>query len=209
MTTRQDVEEIIELLRQDDALREEVRRHILTDELLKLPARFTALEEKVDRNTDNIGDLKGMAMESMVRQDAAIVASDMGLRWARTLERHEVNSIADNAHPGGRPPGIDRDDWRSFRRADLVMEVESPAGLRSYIAVEVSFTANDWDTTGAVRNARYLSRFTGVPAYAAIASVQNDRRIAHLVTTDPTEPVKPEGDTMVYWSEVPPPDRAE
>ena len=216
MTSRQDVEEILEIIRQDDALREEVRRHILTEELRKLPTRFTGMEERftqmsdsVDRNTDSIGDLKGLAVESAVRQDAALVASDMALRWVRTLERHEVISIADIAHPAGRPNDISRDNWRSFRRADVVMEILTPNGVRSYIAVEVSFTADARDTRRAVRNARYLTRFTRMPAYAAIASVRNDREIDRLVTTDEVAPVEPDGDAAIFWSEVPPPSGAD
>ena len=215
MLTNQDVEQIIDLIREDDRLREQVRRHVLTDELLRLPARFTGLEEKVDgleekvdRLDDNLGDLKGVAMEDVVRRDASIVASDMFLTWVRTLERHEVNTIADEASRGGMPAGVSRDDMRSFRRADLVMEIETTTGERAYIAVEVSFQGDERDTTRAIRNARYLARFTGIPAYAAIASVTNDGRIARLVTTDPVALVTPDGDVPVFWPESPPPDRA-
>ena len=57
-TSRQDVQEIIEIIRQDDALREEVRRLILTEELLKLPTRFTALEDDVRAVKDDVSTLK-------------------------------------------------------------------------------------------------------------------------------------------------------
>ena len=147
-------------------------------------------------------------MEDVTRRDASIVASDLLLRWVRTLERHEVNTIADDAPRGGLPSGISCDEMRSFRRADLVLEVEGMLGERAYVAVEVSLQADDRDTTGAIRNARYLTRFTGAPAYAAIASVSNEDRISHLVTTDPVAPVPPDGDVLVFWSEAPPPDRA-
>ena len=45
------------------------------------------------------------------------------------------------------------------------------------IAVEISFTANGIDTTRAVRNARFLTRFTGKRSYAAIAGLNRDNRI--------------------------------
>lgn len=200
MLTNRDVEQIIDLIREDDGLREQVRRHILTDELLRLPSRFTGLEEQVDRLDDNLGDLKGVAMEDVVRRDASVVASDMFLTWVRTLERHEVNKIADEVSRGGMPAGVSRDDMRSFRLADLVMEVESTTGERAYVAVEVSFQWAETDTTRAIRNARYLTRFTGTPAYAAIACVSNDDWIARLMT--------PDGDVRAFWPESPPPDRA-
>ena len=178
IVAEKDVQQIIDLIREDDRLREQVRRHILTDELSKLPTRFTAMEEKVNGLDDNVGDMKGIVMEDVTRRDASIVASDLLLRWVRTLERHEVNTIADDASRGGLPSGISRDEMRSFRRADLVIEIEAMLGERAYIAVEVSFRADDRDTTRAIRNARYLTRFTGVPAYAAIASVYIDDRFS-------------------------------
>ena len=42
-------QDLIDLLRREPSFREEVRRHILTEELLALPVRFTALESRMDR----------------------------------------------------------------------------------------------------------------------------------------------------------------
>ena len=44
------------------------------------------------------------------------------------------------------------------------------------IAVEISFTANGIETTRAVRNAGFLTRFTGKRSYAAIAGLNRDNR---------------------------------
>ena len=63
---------------------------------------------------------------------------------------------------------------RSFRNADLVVEATDGTGTR-YIAMEVSFTADLRDCDRAVRNAGLITRFTGKPAQAAVASVRNDK----------------------------------
>ncbi|MDE0445938.1 MAG: hypothetical protein OXH96_04630, partial [Spirochaetaceae bacterium] len=46
-----------------------------------------------------------------------------------------------------------------------------------YVAVEISFTVNGRDTRRALRNAEYLSRFTGRQACAVVAGVHVDERI--------------------------------
>ena len=71
-------------------------------------------------------------------------------------------------------------DLRSFRLADLIVEA-TDAGESCYVAVEISFTANGRDTKRALRNAGFLTRFTGRRAYAVIASVQVDDRIRGIL----------------------------
>ena len=46
------------VIRNDDDLREELRREILTEELLRLPSRITRLEADVDQIKQDIGSLK-------------------------------------------------------------------------------------------------------------------------------------------------------
>jgi transcription antitermination factor NusG len=87
--------------------------------------------------------------------------------------------------------GISRGDLRSFHRADLVISVTDEQDRPSYVAVEMSYTADERDTTRAIRNAEYLERFTGQPARAAIAGLRRDRRIEDI---DPGE---------VFWYELP------
>ena len=68
-------------------------------------------------------------------------------------------------------------DLRSFRLADLILEATDPQGAYCYVAVEISFTVNGRDTRRAVRNAGYLSRFSGRRAFAVVAGVHVDNRI--------------------------------
>ena len=142
-------------------------------------------------------------MEWATREDAPIITSDMGLRWQKTLERSELGVIADEAQRSGLAAAISRDDMRRFRRADLVVEAADSNGATRYIAVEVSYTADDRDTERATRHAEYLTRFTGVPAYAAIASVHIDNRIEDVLTEDGPKPLGVSHETKVFWSRLP------
>ena len=207
MTTINIVEDFLRAIRQDDELRSAVRRELLTEDLLAMPQRFgeyaEATNKKLDRLDDNIGDVKGLFMERAVREDAPIIASDMGLEWKKTLERQEVISIADEAARSGLVAGVSRDNMRAFRRADLVIEVVDSEEQPCYIAVEIPYTADDRDTDRAIRHAEYLTRFTGIPAHAAIASVRIDNRISDIITEDSPNPLGVDQETTVFWSRLP------
>ena len=70
------------------------------------------------------------------------------------------------------PTDISRSDQESFRNADLIVQAEhEETGETHYFAVEASFTGGPGDIRRAVRNAGYLSRFTGSPAHAVVACV--------------------------------------
>lgn len=280
MTTINNIEDFLRIVREDDALRSAMRRELLTEELLELPARVAAMsktqdamletqnsmlkdladlrqtqdsmlkeiadlrqiqnemlktqdsilkeiadlrqtqnemlktqnsmlerldnvEDNTKQNTVQIGDLKGLFMERSAREDAPIITSDMGLRWLKTLGRGEVVMIADEAQRSGLTTGISRDHMRAFRRADLVIEAADSDGETHYVAVEVSYTADNRDTERATRHAEYITRFTGVPAIAAIASVHIDNRIEDDLTEDAPHPLDVDHETKVFWSRLP------
>ena len=125
--------------------------------------------------TDDVGKIKGHYARDVVVDDAAGVAFDMGLQYVRTLTQAELGEMAQRA--AGRVP---TNELRSFRRADLVIEA-TDGNDTHYIAVEVSFTADERETTRALRNARLLAEFTNHPACAAVASVRNDQSVADQV----------------------------
>jgi hypothetical protein len=64
------------------------------------------------------------------------------------------------------------------------MEATDQDKKACYIAVEISFTANGRDTTRAIRNAEFLKRFTGKPAYAAVAGLYRDDRIQGIIESE-------------------------
>ena len=72
------------------------------------------------------------------------------------------------------------DTGRSFRRADLVIEATRD-GAPQYVALEVSYTADQKDSGRALRNAGLLTQFTGRQATAGVASVRNTHEVEQLV----------------------------
>ena len=165
--------------------------------------RLASIESYTKQSKTHISELRGLLMESVARDDAPIITSDMGLRWLKTLGRGEVVMMADEAQRSGLAAGISRHNMRTFRRADLVIEAATSDGETHYVAVEISYTADNRDTERATRHAEYITRFTGIPAYAAIASVHIDNRIEDALTEDAPQPLDVDHETKVFWSRLP------
>ena len=141
-------------------------------------AEQSSLRADVRRIDRGLGELRGAFARRVVpMDDAEVIAAEMGLVWRRNLRRLELRNMA--ASPAADDFPIN--DRRSFRMADLVIEAADEGGQAHYIAVEVSYTADERDTSRARRNARYLTHFTGAPAHAAIVAVHIDDRIRSLV----------------------------
>ena len=155
----------------------------------RAPQRPTAsIDRRLDTMTNDLGQdpffIKGGYARTVTVDNAAVIALDMGFQYTRTLSRLElVRQTAPLPYPlalmaqrarGGDIPANEALCLESFRNADLIIEVVNEAEIH-YIAVEASFTADHRDTDRAQRNAGFLTRFTGYPAHAAIASIRNDR----------------------------------
>ena len=151
----------------------------------RLEGRVDELQEGQDelrqgqrRLEGAVGDLRGLAAGRQAAEEADLIARSMGLVWTRTLSRSEIWDFAESPDAAGIPAR----DLRSFRRADLLLEVVDPATNQPcYVTVEASYTADERDTNRAVRNADYMTRFTGRPARAAIAALHVDNRIKPLI----------------------------
>ena len=173
-------EDILDAMERDRALRDALRRHILTDELLQMPLRLEQfITEQKDFNPNTLarmegdsGTLKGYWARNTAVSDAAGIAHDMGLEFVRTLTASDLMELAEDQ--------LGQDTGRSFRRADLVIETTRDGALQ-YIALEVSYTADQRDSGRAVRNAGLLTQFTGRPATASVASVRNTHEVEQLV----------------------------
>ena len=131
----------------------------------------TRVDQRMDRLENGISDMKGFYTEQKTAQQAEIITSDLNLQWVRILTPGELNRLA-LEEAGGQAL---TDELRSFREADLVIEARNEEGNTQYIAAEVSFTGAVRDTERALRNAELLTRITGHPARAVVASVTNDR----------------------------------
>ena len=144
----------------------------LKTDVTGLKTDVTGLKTDVKSLRDDMGILKGAHARNVAVEDATSIARGLGLRRTRTLSRDELWDLTETADTTDIPSNA----LRSFRQADLIMAAPAQAGEPCYIAVEISFTANGRDTTRAMRNAEFLTRFTGKPAYAVIAGLRQDNR---------------------------------
>ena len=290
MTTINTSDDLLRLLREDPVFYAEARRLILSDELLALPERFAALDNRVDsfieeqratnQRVDNfideqratnqrvddfieeqratnqrvddfieeqqafneqqrafndeqratneeqrgfnervdnfieeqrvfneeqrvtnrrleaaIGDLRGDVAYRIARERADDIAEELGFIVIDIIAGLPLRELF-RSNP---PPDFTFGDRRSFYNADMIIQVRDAQGNPAYLAVETSYTADERDTRRALRNAEFLRHITGLPAYAAIASRQNDQTIQELLDGDsilwyrlPEEAFRPE-----------------
>ena len=142
--------------------------------------RFDALEQRSDRMERDIqtirndmGILRASHARNAAVREAFLIAQDMGLRHVETLSLEQVGRMVEENDTSDLAAG----DRRSFILADLIIRAVDREDQPCYIAVEISYTANGRDTSRAIRNAGYLTRFTGHPAYPAIAGIRLDDRV--------------------------------
>ena len=108
---------------------------MLTRELIELPEKFASfveatnqrfdrIEGRLDRLTDDVGALKGPHARSTALREADVIAEDTGLTLVRALSRDDLRTLT----PSQRVADIPASHLRSFRLADLVMEVANQDG---------------------------------------------------------------------------------
>ena len=143
----------------------------------RVDARFDRVDARFDRIEGDLSHFKNRFSESQVADEAFTIAMAMGFTLVRVLGNSDLVQMC--RHPDARI--LSQGDLISFTRADLALEVSNAEGTRQFIAVEISYTADRRDTDRARRNADYLTRFTGQPAHAAVASARNDHDIQSLI----------------------------
>ena len=139
--------------------------------------RFDRVEGSVNALRDDIAPLKGAHVRNAAVREAGLIAGDMGFTLVRTLSPEQIGTLIESQAT----TDIPESDLRSFHRADLILEVTDGDGETCYVAVEISFTANGRDTTRAVRNAEFLTRFTGKRSRPAVAGLRRDDRIEESI----------------------------
>ncbi len=129
--------------------------------------RFEDVDRQfVDLRTQ-VGRLNGWMAATTALEEAPLIIYEMGYRYRRLLSRVDLIDMVRD----GDVSGIDRGDLDSFMRADAVIEATDQEGRSIWVALEISFTAHRRDSDRAIRNAEFLTRFTGERALAAVASV--------------------------------------
>ncbi len=136
------------------------------------------VEERLNRIDDNIGILKGNAARRLIKDYTEHMLDLFDLDFVRTLSRDDLTRMVRSS---GEARDIPFGDRRSFYAADLVIEGIDSTDNIHYIAAEASFTADNRDTDRAIRNAAFLTRFTGRPAIAVVASIVNDYATQELI----------------------------
>ncbi len=126
---------------------------------------------------DDVGTLKCWATHNPAHRVAPAIALAMNLRLTKTLDGKDLSAMLS----GQDLSGISHAQLESFLLADLIVEATDSDGRMQYAAVESSYTADEFDTRRAIRNAGYLTRFTGTPACAAITAVRTDWNIDDLI----------------------------
>lgn len=201
----------LEALRDDPEFLQQVRQHVLTADLLELPERFATfastvtsfmerqhetnarvdehlarVDERLDRIdtrlqqiTDDLGDLKGHVAGRIAREMADDIAERLGFQMVEVLNGNDLREMLRQHNPADIAPGV----RRSFYLADLVGKVIDHQGNEIFLAAEASYTADQRDSDRAIRNAEFLTRFTGASAVPVVASRYNDREVQHLVET--------------------------
>ena len=203
-------DDLLRLLDENEEFRTAVRNKILTEELIKLPAEFEKFTKDTQKNFDrvdrrlnglggNVGALKGHFAGQKAREDADYIAAEMGLAWIHSLKKVEVLRIWQAAERNGMTDEISRENRRSFLDADIIMDVLDQNGNNAYVAVEISYTAHSEDTERVIRNAGYLTRFTGIPTYTVVAGVFKDGEIDDVITEKAPQAFDVTQDTSVFW----------
>jgi hypothetical protein len=188
-TTMEDIKDfrdVVSVLEAHPEWRAELRRVLLTDELLNLPyqmtqltaqvrelvetqhrteAQMVTLNDRVLRMSDDVGTLKGRDLERLYREKADIYF-DTVLRNPQVLSYANVRSSLDNAEKRGT---LTRGERRDLGRADLIVQGNNPqTDEELYLVVEVSWGVRSEDVKRAAARAALL-RKTGLQVLAVVA----------------------------------------
>ena len=137
-----------------------------------LTAKVDSLSEEVNVKVagirQDLGEVRGGHARSAVLRNAALVAAGLDCQLISEVPQGILLGFSkvaayNNEHP---------DDVKSFQQADLVLYVSDDQGRPRYLAVEASFTVAGRDIDRAVRNANYLTQYTGLRADPVVAGVE-------------------------------------
>ena len=186
-------QDILDAMEQDPSLRDALRRHILTEELLQMPVRLERIEAnivalktdvavlkadmaEVKTNVAKLGgdvsNLRGTGYESHVaarvhrhlRRDLGITATVF------STQRHlsALTTLLDEAEISGL---IDPSDTDELDLADLILTADGPT---DYLLAEISVTVQQPDIHRASGRARLLAKATGKTVTPFVIGTQQE-----------------------------------
>ncbi len=146
----------------------------LRSEFSGLQSEVNGLRSEFNGLRDDFGPVKAAHVRNAALREVADIVRSIGCTLVRVLGPEEVYDL----HRDKDTSGISSDQLKSFRYGDLIIEATDINGSACYLAVEVSYTVDKRDTSRSVRNAAFLTKFTGRPAFAGVAGVRFDDEIA-------------------------------
>ena len=149
--------------------------------------KLDTLEKGQQRFLDELGALKGSSMFLAARFEIPELVYGMGFRYLRTLSKNDLfHMVMDNDTDDMPTPAL-----RSFREADFIIKVADQSGATNYLTVEASFTVDERDVERVVRNAEYITRFTGSPGWPVLMGVRYVNEVASVIDS-----------SEVYWYQI-------
>jgi hypothetical protein len=202
--TVQDFHDLVALVTQHPEWREELRRLVLTEELLALPQivhdlaeaqqrteqqiaqlvqQVTLLteaqrrtERQIVRLQDDVGELKGIVLEQRYRNHTFAYFSRL-VRRMHTVTDDELVALLEEAVTRG---VLSEDGMDEIGRADVVVRGQRRDGSGEvYLVVEVSWGVGPGDVERAVRRAALLSQ-TGLQTMPVVAGERITDEAAEL-----------------------------
>jgi len=181
------ISDIVNALKRDPEWLKEVRKLVLTEQLLNLPKRFDEfiknefrpLVRRVDRMEEDVADLKkivkrlqddvaslkGDNFERKVRERAPSYFGRI-LRRIKTIDYDTLGNILDEAIDKGI---ITEDEKMELLRIDGVLKGKRPKdGQEMWLVFEASCVVNKEDVERAKRRAVILKRAIGKPVVAVV-----------------------------------------
>lgn len=182
--------DILRALKEHPEWLEELRKIILTTELLELPRKFDELIKRVDKIERDVEVLKqDMAV---LKQDVAYLKGEFGrfigrdfertirekfyayfgrlLRKARRFEEKELIPLLETAEEKGL---ISEEDYISLLELDLIVEGEIKTTKKPVVlAVEISYSVYEEDLERAIRRANLLAGLLRKEVIPAVVGVE-------------------------------------
>ena len=143
----------------------------LQAQLIELRGEFNEHRREMREDLSQIKAAHALYMSSRM---GAHFAQELGLQYRRRVEPEELTAITHNRTE------LTRAQRKSFNLSDLIFMAADEEGAERYVVVEVSYTANGRDSKRALEHAEILTRYTDVPAVAAVAGVRYTHELQPL-----------------------------
>jgi hypothetical protein len=185
--------DLMQALKENPEWLEELRRMILTQELLELPKKFENFRHRVEERFDaiekgvqevkkkldkDVWPLKGMWLEMKVADNILSFFSEY-LSDAKAIDQEKINKTLSLAMKEGI---ISKEERADVLRLDLIIEgtllnTEEPV----LIAVEVSYTIDDFDVQRAINRAKILEKVMGRKVLPAVVGYKITKKAQNLI----------------------------